>query len=288
MKKILLVFILGYISTLSVSFAQNVGQKGDTIKNYIDINGLKQGYWEKKYPNGKIKYQAHFKNDVPVGEFKRYYNNGQLFARIIYDNEGKGTGDATYYWDDGKLLAKGKLVNIKQKQGEWKIYNVQGKLLRTINYDKGVKNGLQTTYFHEGGVAEKANFVNGKKEGLQVQFFPNGDTSLVMYYKNGEFDGPIISYWPNGHIKVKGAYKNGLKEGVWEFYDQRGHLVKTIEYHQGHAVNEEQLDEEFTKDVKEWEKSPDKYQEPDVDDFFNPGFTPRGNRRRTQNSFDEY
>ena len=271
-------------------FAQNVGQKaGDTIINYIDINGLKQGYWEKKYPNGKIKYQAHFKNDIPVGEFKRYYSNGQLFAHIIYDKEGNGTGDATYYWDDGKLLAKGKLVKVKLKQGLWKIYNTKGVLLRTINYDKGIKNGEQITYYHEGGIAEKANFKNGKKEGELIKYFPNGKKELLITYKNGVFDGPILSYYPNGQLKVKGFYKNDLKDGVWKFYDDNGHLIKTIEYENGHPVNETELDEELTKKIKELDKESSKYKEPDVDDFFNPRFSPQNNRRKQRRTdFEEY
>ncbi len=286
MKKIL--YILGFVVLVSGVRAQNVGQEGDTLKNYIDINGLKQGYWEKKYPNGKIKYQAHFKNDIPVGVFKRYYSNGQLFAYIVYDNEGKGTGDATYYWDDGKLLAKGKLINVKEKQGLWKIYNTQGVLLRTVNYDKGIKNGLQTTYYHSGKVAEKINFTNGKRDGKMVRYFENGQPSLVMNYKNGVFDGEVLSYYPDGKLKVKGYYKNDLKDGVWEYYDEKGQLIRKIVYHNGKAENEDELDEELTKELKRLEKESSKYKEPDVDDFFNPKFGPRTTRPRRNNSFEEY
>jgi len=269
-------------------YSQNVGQSGDTLINYVDINGLKQGYWEKKYPNGKIKYQARFKNDVPVGVFKRYYTNGQLFAYIIYDDEGKGTGDATYYWDDGKLLAKGKLINIKQKQGLWKIYNVQGVLLSTVNYDKGKMNGLKTTFYHSGKVAEKINYVDGKKDGKMVRYFENGKVSLVMNYKNGAFDGEVLSYYPDGRLKVKGAYKDDLKDGVWEYYDEKGSLIRKIEYVKGKAKNEKELDEELTKMLKELEKESYKYKEPDVEDFFNPRFGPRTTRPKNNRSLDEY
>ena len=66
-------------------FSQNVGQKGDTLKNYKDINGLKQGYWEKPYKNGRIAYKAYFVNDKLVGDYFRYYSNGKQMLKINKD-----------------------------------------------------------------------------------------------------------------------------------------------------------------------------------------------------------
>ena len=70
--QILIIILLG-----NAALSQNVGQKGDTLKNYTDINGLKQGYWQKKYYNGNIKYEVYFKNNKPIGEFKRFYESGK-------------------------------------------------------------------------------------------------------------------------------------------------------------------------------------------------------------------
>ncbi len=291
MKIIKYIFLLIIIVTSSFNlYSQNVGQQGDTLKNYIDINGMRQGYWEKKYPNGKIKYQAHFKNNIPVGEFKRYYENGQLFAHIFYDMEGKGNGDATYYWDDGKLLAKGRLVNVKQKQGLWKVYNTKGVLLQTINFDKGIKNGEQITYYHEGGVAERVFYLNGKRNGKMTQYFPDGKIKLEMNYKNGAFDGDVVAYYPDGKIKLKGYYRNDLKDGKWVFYDETGKIERSLTYDNGKLVSEDKLAEQLKKDIEDIEKNPHKYKtgDPDEDDFFNPGFRPKQRNRSRNNSFEEY
>ena len=54
-------------------FAQNVGQEGsDTLLNYKDINGLKQGKWIKKYVNGQVRYKGYSVDNVPKGDFYQY------------------------------------------------------------------------------------------------------------------------------------------------------------------------------------------------------------------------
>ena len=49
----------------------------DTL-NQIDAKGLKQGMWKKNYANGKIMFEANFKDNVPIGEMKRYHRSGKL------------------------------------------------------------------------------------------------------------------------------------------------------------------------------------------------------------------
>ncbi len=46
--------------------------------NTTDAKDLKQGAWSKIWPNGKTRYTGQFKDDVPVGTFKHYNEDGQL------------------------------------------------------------------------------------------------------------------------------------------------------------------------------------------------------------------
>ncbi|MEZ4997566.1 MAG: hypothetical protein R2758_08925 [Bacteroidales bacterium] len=47
-------------------------------------NRKKQGPWMKKYPNGNLMYEGKFKNDKPVGLFKRYTEEGVLLSELTY------------------------------------------------------------------------------------------------------------------------------------------------------------------------------------------------------------
>jgi len=88
MKKIITTFFISLIVTFV--FAQNVGQKGDTLINYKDINGMKQGRWSKKYRNGKPAYHANFKNDKLIGLYQRFYTSGKLSLEVNYDKNESG------------------------------------------------------------------------------------------------------------------------------------------------------------------------------------------------------
>ena len=98
---------------------------GDTIINYTDINGNKQGHWEKKYQNGTIAYKAEFKNNKLVGEYTRYYQTGTIKAIIKYDITGN-KGKAILYWDDGTKMATGNYINQNVKDSIWVYFPRMG------------------------------------------------------------------------------------------------------------------------------------------------------------------
>ena len=265
--KTLLVLII--LIMTSKGFSQNVGQKGDTLKNYTDINGNKQGYWEKKYKNGNIAYQATFKNNKLIGTYKRYYENGQVFALIKYPEHPDSLAGVTYFWDDGKLLAKGHFIEQKLKEGLWTYYNTEEKKIAEINYKHGVLNGKKTVYYHSGAPSYKITYKNGIKDGVEVRYYDNGEKETEQQIKNGTFEGKIYIYYPSGKFKIMGSYKNNLKDGKWTFFNSSGGIDYTIIYHKGIAENQDELDEKFTKQVEEWEKMKGKYKEPTEKDFFN-------------------
>jgi len=251
-----------------ISFGQNIGQIGDTLKNYTDINGNKQGYWEKKYKNGNIAYQATFKNNKLIGTYKRYYENGQLFAKIQYPENPDSLATVTYYWDDGKLLAQGHFIEQKLKDGQWTFYNTQGKKIAEINYKYGQLDGQKTIYYHSGRMSYKVSYTKGIKNGVEVRYYENGEKETEQQIKNGKLHGKIYVYYPSGKFKIIGSYKNNLKDGKWTFFTTSGKIDREIIYHQGKAENQDELDAEFTKQMKEWEKQKGKFKEPTEEMFF--------------------
>lgn len=265
--KVLIVLL--YIFVLPVILiAQNVGQKGDTLINYKDINGMKQGHWQKKYENETIAYDAYFKNDKIVGDYKRYYSNGKLKAYVKYDNKGNQTGYAILYWDNGNVMAEGKYINLNVKDSIWTFYGTDGKLVSKISYNKGVKDGDEINYYRNGKMSELIQYKDDKKDGLWQRFNENGDVYFETGYKNGIRNGGINIYYPNGKLRIKGRYVNGLKHGKFVFYDEKGEIEKEIVYKKGKAENEDEINSDYAKEILEFEKNKYRYPEPDESDFF--------------------
>jgi len=266
MKKIGVLLFITLFTT--IIFAQNVGQKGNTKLNYTDINGKKQGKWMKKYPNGKIAYEAFFINDRPVKAYKRCYKSGQIKLDIYYDKN--SNGHAKLYWDTKKLMAEGNYVNINVKDSIWNMYGVDGKLMVTIAYKNGVKNGKEIKYYRNGKTAEILEWKNNIKDGIWNWYYDNGKPRMKTHHVNGVREGSFWFYHENGIPYMTGYYKNDLRDGVWKFYSNKYKLIKTITYVNGKATNQDELDEEETKQFEEWEKMKGKIPEPTLESIM-PG-----------------
>lgn len=254
------------IFLINTAFSQNVGQKGDTLKNYKDINGLKQGYWEKTYKNKTIAYKAYFVNDKLFGEFTRFYSNGKKMIKIKYDKN--QSGYAILFWDTGKKMAEGKYINTNVKDSVWKFYGIDEALMSTEVYKNGIKNGMTKNFYRNKKLSEEIEWTNGKKNGLWRKYYDNGNTRMETKYTNNELNGIFHAFYENGRIYIKGNYKSDLKNGIWTFYDIDGKVDKTIEYNNGIATNQNELDSTETELIKSWEKQKGKIAEPDPNQFY--------------------
>ena len=93
--------------------------------NQTDSKGRKQGHWIKRYPDQTILYEGYFKDDHPVGEFKRYYEDKTLKSVLQFSNNGK-EAIAILYHPNGNIASKGKYVNQK-KEGKWQFFSAMTK-----------------------------------------------------------------------------------------------------------------------------------------------------------------
>ena len=66
-------------------------------QNIVDDNSMKQGAWLKKYENGMPKYEGVFKDNVPQGVFKYFYQSGELKATKEFFHKGKAA--ASHFFD---------------------------------------------------------------------------------------------------------------------------------------------------------------------------------------------
>lgn len=255
------------------SFSQNVGQPGsDSIINYTDIQGNKQGKWIRKYDKNRIAYTGYFKNNKLVGNYKRWYYSGALKSEINYNNDGS-VGYAKLFWDNGKLMAKGKYVNQNIKDSVWEYYGVDGILMMKESYVNGVLHGPSFSYFRNSKVSRKAPYENGKLHGIYKEYWEeNGLTRLEIHYEKGVRKGLIKVYYDNGKPYLVGNYEKDLPHGKWIVYFRDGTIEKELEYINGLLKNEDEHNREFAKKVMEIDKKKGKIPEPKEEDFFKSKF----------------
>ncbi len=202
--------------------------------NQTDAHGLRQGRWEKKYPNGRLMYEGSFLDGQPVGQWIRYHSNGRVKARIRYDED----SDSVFvrlFNPRGKKVAEGAYVDEK-RAGTWTFFSGNEKISEEP-YQNGLKNGVARKFYSSGEVFEVAEWKDGKQEGRYEVFFKDGAPYMQCKYHNGKRDGLCLTYFRNGRIEMEAFYKDNLRDGKWKFYNPAGDSLYSLIYRNGKLLN---------------------------------------------------
>ena len=226
MKKALILFI--FLAPLLVC-AQELVNKDI---NKVDGQGRRQGYWKVYDVNGNIKFEGAFKNDLPTGTFKYYYEDGKIKAvSEMYEN-GKRSRTKVFH-NNGRLMAEGNYLD-RKKDSVWTYYSdYDGILMSREPYSDGELNGVVINYFPGGRIAEELPYRNGLKNGVWKRYFTDGKIKLKANYVDDKLEGLMLVYYQEGFPEVSGMYKDNYKDGMWLYYDKEGMLLKKERYVKG-------------------------------------------------------
>lgn len=207
--------------------------------NQVDEMGKRQGLWMKRDSEGKLIYQATFKDDKPVGEMKRFHPNGKTKA-VLKFTEGSNESDAKLFDERGNLVAEGKYVEQK-KSGKWN-YLINSKVVLTENYQDGLKEGTSQRFYSTGELLEECNWKADKLNGTYRTYFQDGKVFLECNYLDGHRNGKFISQFSNGYPEIDGNYKDDARDLDWNYYDSEGNLLYTLKFESGKLLNPEVQD----------------------------------------------
>jgi antitoxin component YwqK of YwqJK toxin-antitoxin module len=182
----------------------------------------KNGKYYTFYKNGQIKIQGQYAKGKMHGEFKWFYPNRNLKAKIDYkDNlkhgkrvgyyesgalknesaafKGKAEGISKYYYENGRLFYSGNYIGNKLN-GKRRYYDKSGKplngtdILVSIKYKKisgdfidGFPDGLITHFDENNNKVLEVDYDNGNADGLYKYFNKKGELKLIEEYSSGKF-----------------------------------------------------------------------------------------------------
>jgi antitoxin component YwqK of YwqJK toxin-antitoxin module len=198
--------------------------------NRIDKNGLKQGDWKEFYPNGSIKSEKTFKDDLIHGYYKEYDSHGKLVLTMLYDNgaivksrvEDEPDIEIINKHDpEGKLIYSGPYRN-KIPVGIHREFGKDGKITNAFIYND---NGLLLSE----GIVDEAGNRNGKWKDL----YSNGKVQAEGQFTENRRSGQWKFYNISEKVEQTGSYNNGRPDGLWNWYYDNGNLLKEEEYFQG-------------------------------------------------------
>jgi antitoxin component YwqK of YwqJK toxin-antitoxin module len=107
---------------------------------------------------------SSYQNGKEHGEWKKVYTSGKIKERRFFE-QGQKTGEYTAWWENGNRQLHYFFV-ADEYEGTCKEWNVEGKLVRILNYKSGHEEGHQQWWYDNGKV--KANYVikDGRRYGL--------------------------------------------------------------------------------------------------------------------------
>ena len=82
------------------------------------------------------------------------------------------------------------------------------------NYQNGYQSGITSVFNQSGILLSSCEYNKGVKEGKEITYFVNGNVEFMARYKNGALDGRVEQYDINGGLLGKMNYKKGwFKDG---------------------------------------------------------------------------
>ncbi len=120
----IVVFVFIFCFSVGALFAQQINQK--------DANCLRQGLWEKQYPDSQqLRYQGSFVDDKEVGTFSFYCETCGEQPFCVKEFSPNAPTQVLYYTKNGELVSKGAMRG-KQRIGLWLIFHECSQKVWTI------------------------------------------------------------------------------------------------------------------------------------------------------------
>ncbi|MFD0964287.1 toxin-antitoxin system YwqK family antitoxin [Pseudofulvibacter geojedonensis] len=159
---------------------------------YDPDNGIKTIYWK---GTNKIKAIYDLKNGELNGDYKNFYESGNLKMTGAYQN-GNRNGAFKFYYDNGNTKEEAHYIN-----------------------DKG--NGLFKQYYENGDLEVEYYLKQGKLNGKLTRY-ENNQKKFTKQFLNDDLEGDYEEYIYNKEgilsVILRGRYIKDKREGKWNYY----------------------------------------------------------------------
>ena len=170
-------------------------------------NDKPYGVFKYYYEDGTLKAVTVFSDDGVIARTKTYFPTGQLMAEGKYINRQK---DSTwlYYSDiDSCLIATEEYKRGVLDGKSISYYPKTKQPAQILNYKNGLKNGEFKKFFQDGKLMTEGTYKNDSLEGEFTLYYHNGKIELKGWYKAGRETGNWQYYDENGNPVSEDEYK---------------------------------------------------------------------------------
>jgi antitoxin component YwqK of YwqJK toxin-antitoxin module len=215
----------------------NYNSSGVKISEGNYLSGKKEGEWKEWYENGQLKSHATFSNGRISGDVQTYYRDGKKETEFYYRTS---TGRT---WDEsGKLLERDSLIKNSSSKDTATIYikefiYANGKKSRQTEEIQGIKNGEEKLWDVNGNLISIFNRKNGKLNGLCTSYYSNGNKLEEIFYTDSIPDGAYKTWYENGQAREDFYFTNNVRNGRFRKWTKDGNLYFDRTYKMGKSID---------------------------------------------------
>ena len=243
-------------------------EDGNLLAEILYSKGELEGESQYYHPNGKVwKLTSYVKNNK-TGTEKTYLQDGTLFQTTEHKNGIKEGASVRYWtpnhiayqevYQDGSLLEAeyfdkrgNPISNIHEGEGVRAILGKES-LQELQEYHRGTQEGEVKILDQSGSVVRTFSTKNGQKHGEEVDYFPPHLSDLLpkllITWQEGTMEGPVKTWYEDGSFESQKEISQNKKNGLSTAWYRDGALMLVEEYD-----NDELIKGEY---YKKGEKTP--------------------------------
>jgi antitoxin component YwqK of YwqJK toxin-antitoxin module len=171
-----------------------------------------------------------------------YHDNGELW-HYLEAVDGRAHGMYQEWFSNGKQKIEATVVegvadilDIAQTtwvfQGPCQVWDEQGALIATFNYEKGLLHAPARYFFKSGKLQKILPYNQGELQGTAQTFDEEGNLLEEIPYIRGEKHGEATLFWEPGQLLSRELYDHGRLQEASYFTSDGSQIA---EVHEGHG-----------------------------------------------------
>lgn len=221
------------VLTHYVSYHDN----GQLKREQTYANGRLQGNAVEYDKDGKIISNKYYLNGLLNGEVMEISLQGYMKKAVYKD--GVLNGEYKEFFDNGDVAQKGAYENDK-KSGLWISYDKNGDIKEEIGYLQGQYHGASKRY-EKGSIYESCEYVNGKRHGKRLYYRGTPPKMRLVeeeHYIDGKLNGTLKRFNERDVLHFEAEYKDGDKIKSKEYHPTTGLIMLETLYRDGSSIAE--------------------------------------------------
>lgn len=212
-------------------------ENGKIYEKGAYAQGKREGRYECFHANGRLALSCTYQQGLLEGELSESDDAGLLQSVSRYHQgllHGTSQQPAVTYFSPNRTIIETQNFRFGVPLGKHLKFYPDGRVLYSINYAKGSKQGLERSFDSDGTLISEGHFKDGMPVGEHYKKYPGGHFAFTAHYNDeSRLLKPIEEFDEAGKLKRRYSLLKGLYDGLYQEWYPSGDLHRVYNYSKG-------------------------------------------------------